>query len=883
MRLTIAGCGSNQRADSCRFNVEIEADRISADRNSLPTELFRIPHEPTMGSAPRRVADSPNPLGGLGTGESPCLPPRALPAMPRFLACHCLLLSMTAAFGSKPAAADDRDPAAEFIVSVLPTLTQFCGSCHDPEDNEDPVRFLRCRTPEEVASNRGLWASVAEQLKNRTMPPGDEEQPTEQQRLELTEWIESYLEATACSQGDYAGSPVPRRLNREQYTFAINDLTGEAFDFVETFPADGSGGEGFTNNGETLFLPPLMMERYLEVAQRIVDRVVVSPPFDVTYVVRAVNVDEPEKKRFRFFDRAKAPKAESISLAAGQSSKLLLTVHTDDDFRFALKASHVGDAPTPVALKIDGIAAKRLMIPSAQHAEARWTLLRLSRGIHKIELHVPQDGNPLLIESLRLNQDIGSETEWKQRAASTERILAPGAEWIGKDNTKAARLILQHFARRAWRRPIEERELSSLMSLFQRGVDRGEVLTQAIKLPLKAVLVSPKFLFVAEQGHEGDGIHRVSDLELASRLALFVWNGLPDEELLQLAQKNELHHDSVLLKQVHRMLRDDRSYRFAEAFAGQWLGTVAVGNTVIPDTNHFKPVYTSELVNDLRRQVGETMHWMLRENRPVTEWLDCDYVIVNKRLAKHYGIEPVPPSDEHFQAIDVGETDRPGVLGLGAVHMLTSYSRRTSPVLRGGWVLETIFGTQLPAPPPDVGDLSGGEKEVSNKTVRQRLEKHRENPTCAACHDLIDPIGFALENFDVLGRWRDKEGKNVIDSKGQLPSGETFDGPRELRKVLVNRKEDFTRELSRRMLGFALGRSLEDKDGCAISALTQRLEQDGYRMESLVLGIVQSIPFQYRQEIPAAQDTTANEPSSQVTDKQPNAGEKSANPSLKSE
>ncbi len=748
----------------------------------------------------------------------------------------------------------ESDLAAKFTQQIRPTLVKFCGACHDPEDDEDPVRFLRSLQALDVAKHRGVWASSAEQLRNRTMPPSDEAQPSEQQRLEIAQWIETYLDETACSQGDFAGSPVPRRLNRDQYTFAIEDLTGEKFDFVETFPADGGGGEGFDNNGETLFLPPLLIERYMEVAQQVLDHVIVTEPFDVTYGVE--QTESPQ--RFEFVDKESSESVAKLELPTGSIASVLLPVYTDSDFGFALKAIHSAQEPSPIVLSIDGIEVQRLLIPVPKKAEPRWTKLHFSRGAHRIDLRVPEDASPITIEWLRLNQETGDKKQRRKRQAATDRLFAPAKSMIGEDNDQAAATIIRTFAGQAWRRGLTDDETDSLMQLYDRGARRGETFQQAIKLPLKAVLVSPKFLFVAEQGHDSPGIHRISDVELASRLSLFLWHSLPDEELIRLAEKDELHRADVLEKQVRRMLSDDRSSRFAEAFAGQWLGTVAVGRTVIPDTDHFKKAYTTDLVTDLRRQVGETMQLMIKNNRPVTDWLDCDYVVVNKRLAKHYGIEPVPVSDLNFEEISVKNSPRPGVLGLGAVHMLTSYSKRTSPVLRGGWVLETIFGTRLPAPPPDAGNLSGGEKEVKEKTVRQRLEKHRENPSCAACHDLIDPIGFALENFDVLGRWRDKEGENQIDSFGRLPSGETFTGPSELRAVLVGRKDEFVRHFSRQMLGFALGRSLEDADSCTVSAITTRLRENEYKLEELVIGIVESIPFQYRQGSVASPESNSD-------------------------
>jgi hypothetical protein len=511
-------------------------------------------------------------------------------------------------------------------------------------------------------------------------------------------------------------------------------------------------------------------------------------------------------------------------------------------------------------LSIDGIEVKQLMVPADERAEPRWTQLHFSRGAHQIDLQVPEDGSEIDIQWLRLNQQLGDKRQRQRRQAATDRLLAAGNKSVdgaggssspiaaGSDSALAEATI-RRFARRAWRRGVTDQEVKGLMRLYDRGADRGQSLLHAIKLPLKAVLVSPNFLFVTERVHDAAGIHRISDLELASRLSLFLWHSIPDQELLACAEDDRLHLPDVLRQQVKRMLSDDRSYRFSEAFAGQWLGTAAVGRTVIPNTEHFRPVYTTELVVDLRRQVSETMHVMVRENLPVTDWLDCDYVVVNRRLARHYGVRPTPSSNSRFRKVPLVDSPRAGVLGMGAVHMLTSYSQRTSPVLRGGWVLETIFGTRLPAPPPEAGDLDGGQRELTDKSVRQRLEIHRQDPACAACHDLIDPIGFALENFDVLGRWRETEGENPIDAVGKLPSGETFTGPVELRRVLTARKDEFVRELCRRMLGYALGRSLEDADGCTVSHLTTRLADHDYRMQELVMGIVESIPFQFRQGV----------------------------------
>ena len=736
---------------------------------------------------------------------------------------------------------------------VRPLLMNVCSDCHAPNDEQDAVRFLRSNTGEQVAKNRGIWASVAEQLRNRTMPPADSPQPTEAQRVQTAQWIEQFLQQTACDAGQYAGNPVARRLNRDQYTYAIKDLTGVEFDFVQQLPADGGGGEGFDNNGETLFLPPILMERYLELAQQIVDEIIVTEPLDRTFVItpNPTAKAKDDAKSIAFVEGTSKDEVTSAmtKVKPGESATVTVTIPTEDDFGLTIKAVHDGDDRKNLTLSIDGIEVKSLPISRNKNAPPKWTRVHLARGLHQIQLTVPEDSVEMAFPWVRLKQESGDKNELRRRKSVTAKLFAPAGDDLAENANASARRIIKSFARRAWRRPVTEVEMDQLMLLYGRGSERGESMAQAIKLPLKAILVSPKFLFLVETTPSESGIHRISDLELASRLAMFLWHSLPDEELISLAAANKLHHQKKLRQQVRRMLADDRSRRFAKAFAGQWLGTVAVGRTVIPDTNHFKPVYTTELVLDLRRQVAETMAHMIKKNRPLTDWIDSDYAVVNRRLAKHYQISTLPDSNQIFTAVRLTDSPkdrtRAGVLGMGAVHMLTSYSRRTSPVLRGGWVLETMFGVHLPAPPPDAGELPGGEKESSKKTVRQRLQSHRDNPTCAACHDLIDPIGFALENFDVLGRWRDKEGKLKIDAVGQLPDGQKFTGPNELRKVLLDRRDDFLHQISRRMLGYALGRSLEDADQCTVNQLTERLKVNNARIHELVIGIVESVPFQY--------------------------------------
>ncbi|MEO9592436.1 DUF1592 domain-containing protein [Rhodopirellula bahusiensis] len=787
---------------------------------------------------------------------------------------------------------------------IRPLLATYCGDCHAPDDEDDPVGFLKSTTTEEIQLRREVWSSAAEQLHNRTMPPADSDQPTEAERLQLSQWIEDHLKATACAGGEFAGRPLPRRLNRDQYTHAINDLTGLNFDFVETFPADGGGGEGFNNNGETLFMPPLLLERYLEVAAKVIDHAIVLKPLIVEFESED-NTNDPASNAFH-----------------------TLLCSTDETYGLSIQLPEAVRNDARVQVKVDGIVAATRDAGDQQHGQ-HWMTLSLPKGQHHISVQAepttdsigtpsPRIEQVRLFQLPRIEYRKGQQIERDRKKMSkvvqefaTENAEVPidqlepkfhrgfreyGRESLAKRLAATAKLLglssdddalthrlsreeaksaLVRFARRAWRRPVEQATIGRWMSLFDHVVDRGESPRAALQLALQAVLTSPHFLYISEADQDESGIHPITDLELATRLSFFLWYSIPDERLLQLAEGNELSDPGTLRKEVDRMLADPRSKRFADVFASQWLGTAAVGNTVIPDTNFFKPAYSDELVIDLREQVGQTMTWMIRENRPVTDWIDSDTVVINHRLAKHYGMDSAAKklegNEEGFVAIqttdDSQASRRTGALGLGAVHMLTSYSRRTSPVLRGAWVLETIFGTRVPAPPPDVPSLPGGEKESGKKTVRQRLEQHRDNATCAACHDLIDPIGFALENFDVIGRWRDHERgpaseedwqKKVkrepekvaklpkIDSSGRLPSGETFDGVDELRAVLVARQDAFLDEYIRRMLGFALARSLDEADACTIDSIRKHLQDNNLQTRELIHAIIQSTPFQNR-------------------------------------
>lgn len=733
---------------------------------------------------------------------------------------------------------------------IRPLLEEYCGACHDPADSSSDVKFLTAATAEHVTRDAARWRIVAQQLRNRVMPPESELQPSEEERAEIAGWIEQHLVATACDCGESAPPVTTRRLNRDEYQNTVRDLIGLELDLANLFPTDGSGGEGFDNNGETLFLPPLVMERFLETAEQIVDEAIVTPPLRQHVGPDEMQPPLPQEQRERL-------------LTGNQPASLTLRVFQTGDYAITANLTALGptDSASAVALKIDGIQAHRFekiaTASSGESTELR-TVVHLAAGVHRIAFQSVAATSEIRLGGVSIAEQQEPADEAKQRAH--QRLLGRAADKaFPASNSKRRALannILRDFARRAYRRPVTDDEIQTLVRLYDRGAERGEPFAQAIKLPIKAVLVSPHFLFRFESPPQGPELEPLPDTELAVRLSYFLWSSMPDEELFRAAEAGELSQPAELRRQVRRMLEDEKGTALPRDFVGQWLGTRDVGRRKIPDVNFFRPTYNSEMVADLRDEPTHAFQYLIREDRSVLELLDADYVFVNQQLAELYDLPEI--QGEHFRRVDVEGGRRGGVLGMGSVHMLTSFSRRTSPVVRGGWILETLLGTHVPSPPADVPPLPGGDRETKGTSVRERLEEHRDNPSCASCHNMIDPLGFGMENFDVLGRWRSDEGGSKIDARGTLPDGTQFSGPQELKSVLMQQKDRFVWQISKKMLGYALGRSLTQGDDCVVRQLVDALEKNDYRTRTLIEQIVLSTPFRYHQSIDAVR-TAAGE------------------------
>ena len=424
-------------------------------------------------------------------------------------------------------------------------------------------------------------------------------------------------------------------------------------------------------------------------------------------------------------------------------------------------------------------------------------------------------------------------------------IAAPGPTVTPR---AAARTVLEAFVPRAFRRPADAREVDRYLGLFDKAHRRGDPYDQAVKLALKGVLISPSFLFLVETPAEKKGTYRLDHYEVASHLSYFLWATMPDDKLLELAARGQLHDAEVLRGQVRRMMRDPRARGLADGFAAQWLGTRPLGTTVRPDARTF-PEFDEELAAAMREETVLFFDAIVREDRSVLDVIAGDYTFVNERLAAHYKIEGV--KGPHMRRVKLADPARGGVLGHAGILTVTSFPHRTSPVLRGRWVLEELLGAEMPPPPPDVPVLNDGRRKGAEPTltIRQQLEKHRTKAECASCHSRMDPLGFGLENFDALGRWRTEQGGQPVDSSGVLPGGEKFSGPAELKKILLeNRRSEFLRNLSRKALGYALGREINRPYVGVVQDCVQALEKGDYRTSRLLEAIVLSYPFSHRNQ-----------------------------------
>lgn len=730
-------------------------------------------------------------------------------------------------------------PALEpFATQVRPLLEKYCVECHGPKKKKAEVDFSRFKAEPELERAPDLVLGVIKELRAGTMPPAKSPQPTEAERRLLNEWFTQTMEAMDAKLPRHPGPAVVRRLNRVEYNRTIRDLTGLGLRLADDFPTDDTA-HGFDNVSEALTLPPLLLEKYLAAAEKIMQRVIVTAgPLTLLQ----------QKIECRSLPGARATN-KVVDLALERELSTPLDVPADGEYEIKLRAwqTGAGDEPATLVLKVDGVDSHVWNILGEDRPavlSARVPLLKGARKLslrHTWHMELPKGQKPPEAHAFADYLTI----EGPVQVAAHRRLFF--VEPDGKlADREAARQVLSQFATRAFRRPVAAGELDRLLKLYDQGRRAGKSHLEAARLPLISVLVSPQFLFRVERDTavpDGQTAFRLGDWELASRLSYFLWSTMPDDELFRLAAEKRLNDDAVLRQQVARMLQDPKARALAENFAGQWLGVRKLG-ILAPDAQLF-PSFKPGLRQAITAEPLEFFATVMDGNRSVLEFLNADWTIANEDLARHYGLRGVLGGT--LRRVALTNSVRGGVVTMAAVLTATSHPTRTSAVKRGKWVLEEILGAPPPPPPPNVPELEVPVKgQPPATTLRARLERHRSDPRCFGCHVRMDTLGLGLENFDAIGRWREREGTFGIDASGTLPDGEKFAGPAELKALLARHQDEFVRNLTEKLFVYALGRGIERSDRREVKQITDALAKDGWRFSTLVTETVMSYPFRHR-------------------------------------
>ena len=720
-------------------------------------------------------------------------------------------------------------PAADaFETVVKPMIRENCVGCHNEvklKGDLDLERFLN-QPANTALRNRAVWDLVLQKLKAGEMPPPGKPAPSPEQVAAATQWIEQQYALLDSQAPADPGRVTARRLNRYEYNNTVRDLLAVNLPVANDFPPDPYG-YGFDNIGDVLTLSPVLTEMYFKAAERVAKVAIPLVPPEQGVTVRY----EP--------------------MVMGQVNKLHVQVTHDFpadalySLRFGWEHTLIKGAVIFGHISLDGkeITKQSMIIDRKRENGFESPEVRVSQGEHLFEASVdlPPDykgGIPYITEMEIFGP---SKPVPYRQTVSYKRIFFKGPPSAGAQ-TAYTRAILARLARRAYRRPVRNADLVPLMSLAKLVRSHGGSCEESIQVALQGILMSPNFLFRIERDPAGDSAHRVSDTELASRLSYFLWSSLPDDRLLALAESGQLHEPEILHAQVQRMLTDPRAHSLATNFGGEWLQTRNL-QFQTPDKKAF-PEYDVVLREDMRTETDMFFESIISEDRSILDFVDGKFTFLNDRLAKLYDIPGVEGSA--FRRVSLDGTQRSGILTQASVLTASSYPTRTSPVIRGKWVLENILNTPPPPPPPNVPTLDDHDVGTA-ASVRQRLEVHRANPVCAACHSRMDPLGFALENYDGIGRWRTAEGQFPIDASARLPDGRTFTGAAELKTLLKADSPMFVRSLTVKMMIYALGRGIEPSDKPAVEQVARRIETNQYRFSQLIYGIVDSVPFQMRE------------------------------------
>jgi hypothetical protein len=775
----------------------------------------------------------------------------------------------------------------------LNVIAERCLECHDGRKPEGGLDLTSQVTGE---GGRRTWRRIRDRVANGEMPPPEEPPIAAADRERLLRWIDARLAAGDTGPRD-PGPPLIRRLSRDEYGRTLRDLVGLDFDAaaVAGIP-DDSQGHGFANRADVLGLSPALMEKYFSAAEAVVDRVLAAtphaavpppaaPPPAVTGLVAQYRCSGPKADDNQIRATLQLVNRGTAAVPLGEISvRYWFTAEGIDEFQqwcdyAAVEASTITlavkqlDEPVAGADHFIEVGFKAGVLQPGQAtgdiqlrvAAGDWS------GFDQSDDHSFAADVTTLADAPRITLQRGGKTVWGVEPSGPPAKRGPATPPPGPDATRAwerlfvarpgpgvapadaARRVLEGFAGRAWRRPATAAELQRLMAIWRRAGVEGAAFEAAMRPALTAILVSPHFLLRVERDVPATPdrpYRRVDDQELAVRLAYFIWSSMPDDELVNLARRRRLSAPDELDRQVRRMLADARAAALTTSFGAAWLqfGKLATARP----TPEFFPDFTPELRQAMLTEATMFFDTLRTEDRSLLDLVDADYTFVDEQLARLYGLPGV--SGAAFRRVQLRPGDhRGGVLGMGAVLAATSHTFRTSPTLRGKYVLDVLLGEPPPPPPANASVLAGERHDAPTATFRESLARHSRDPACAACHSRIDPLGFGLEAYDGIGRWRDTAASG-IDASGNLPGGVAFTGPEQLKAALGARRPQILRNASAQMLSFALGRAVEECDEASIDAITRAVEEEDGRFSTLVLEVARSFPFQHRRNVPLAAD-----------------------------
>jgi hypothetical protein len=732
--------------------------------------------------------------------------------------------------------------AQTFDQDVKSVLTNTCASCHNQKFASGRFAVEKFLDPASILKNRDAWEQILAKMRSGEMPPkGIKKPPVEP----FVRFVQSEFDKADRSTKPDPGRVVTHRLNRTEYANAVRDLLGVDFRANEEFPADDSV-YGFDNIGAALTVSPTHTQKYLMAAERIASRAVGGDPLPKPGVFN-------RKDRGRRLDTNIIQVDDIVEYDAEYMVRVNILGHRGKD-----------DKPVTVQISVDGKPVKTEVVPvqiSAVNQQGGATQrgyvdarVFLPGGMHTFRAEfVNDEGLAAIPENQRFNNNRNIYPETIELSGPfppaapqpvRKKVLicdpATGAACVDR--------ILSGLARRGYRRPVAKDEVAELVKVFDRAKDVGYTPAQSLQFAVTKLLVSPNFLYKVERDPKPGTIAPISDIELASRLSFFLWSSIPDDELLKLAETNKLRAN--LDAQVKRMIADPKSTAFADNFAGQWLEVRGLDG-VKPDAKKF-PEWSPELRDAMRAETVKFFEAVLRGDRPITDFIDGKYTFLNERLAKHYGIEGVKGPE--FRRIDLTTDQRSGVFTHASVLTVSSYPTRTSVVLRGKYLLENLLNAPPPPAPPDVPALN--EEAVGTSTsLRQQMEKHRTDSVCASCHARMDPLGFGLENYDAVGKWRTQDGKLPVDSSGSFPNGQSFAGPAAMKDLLKEDLPEFARCLTEKLLTYSLGRGVESYDRRTVQDVVRQAAARENRFQGFIQAIVRSAPFQQRRG-PAKEELT---------------------------